>query len=394
MSSTIPTSPIYYTAKGWRIFMYVASPLLMALFVSLPFLTYNKNSDLWAVAFMTTLGVGMAGVCVYGLFEIAKWHFVIGPESFTTVSVFKTKTLARDKVEGYRVNEQYIFIVPQETTASTLKIGYTTERYADIQMWLAEHYPNLDEVETLEAVDEAMEDEQLGENADERSEKLLQAGTTAKYLNLVGWAVTAWLFFHPQPYQYAIGAGILIPLLGGAALWLHQGALRLIEDKNSPYPAVFVAVFMPSFALFLRSLLDVDLVRYFPMCLVAGQAAFVMALLLAFCTRKWLFDSKARITEGAALIAAALVYGYSASATFNTAFDNERGKVFSTKVLDKSTSSGKTTTYHLTVGPWGPFTTEADVQVGSNQYQATQPGDQVRIRLRPGRLNVPWYEVE
>lgn len=394
MSSAVPSSSIYYTAKGWRIFLYVASPFLIALFLAAPFLSYGNHSDLWAVAFMTILGVGMAGFFSYGLFEIAKWHFIIGPESLMTVSLFKTKTLLRKEIKGYRVNEHYIFVLPQDAKASTLKIGYTTDRYANIKDWLADRYPNLDEVETLEAAHEALADEELGRSSDERSKKLLQASRTAKYLNLGAWAVTAWLFFHPQPYQLAIGAGILIPVMSGAALWLHQGALRFNNEKNSPYPSIFIALFMPSLALLIRSVLDVDLVSYTPMWMVATQSALIVAGLLALGTYKWLFNSKARITEGAALVAAAIVYGYSASATFNTTFDYNRGQLFSASVLGKSTSSGKTTTYHLTVTPWGPFTTETDVQVGSNYYQDVRPGNEVHIRLRPGRLGIPWYEVD
>ncbi|WP_125932662.1 hypothetical protein [Hymenobacter glacialis] len=395
MSSALPPpSPIYYTAKGWRIFMYAVSPVMIVVFLALPFLGNATDSDHWSVVFMSVLGVGMAGVFLYGLFETAKWHFTIGPESFETVGLFKTKTLAREEVAGYRVNEHYIFIVPQDTKASTIKVGYTTERYADIQEWLADHYPNLDEVEAVEAAEEALIDEELGRNPDERSERLVHASTTAKYLNIVAWAVTAWLFFYPQPYQLAIGAGLLLPLLGAVGLKLHRGALRINEEKNSPYPSVSITLFMPCMGLLIRSVLDVDLVSYTPMWIVAGQTASVTAVVLAFCTHEWLFQSKVKFTEGAALIAAAAVYGYSASATFNAAFDDTQGQVFSTEVLSKSMSSGKTTTYHLTVAPWGPFTTETDVQVGSNYYQATRSGDKVRVRLQPGRLGVPWFEAD
>ena len=51
------------------------------------------------------------------------------------------------------------------------------------------------------------------------------------------------------------------------------------------------------------------------------------------------------------------------------------------------------TTYKLTVGPWGPFTGDNDVQVWEELYERAQPGERICVYLSDGSLGWQWYWV-
>jgi hypothetical protein len=89
----------------------------------------------------------------------------------------------------------------------------------------------------------------------------------------------------------------------------------------------------------------------------------------------------------------ALAYGYGAVVAYNCVFDTATPHVYPATVLNKHTSSGKTTTYYLEVGPWGPRVAAEDVTVTEETYDHIMPGDSVRIYQSPGRLGVPWFVV-
>ena len=60
-------------------------------------------------------------------------------------------------------------------------------------------------------------------------------------------------------------------------------------------------------------------------------------------------------------------------------------------MIDKHVSRGKTTSYNLSLGPWGPIGKPNRLRVGRATYDPIQPGDILLIDLRKGALRVNWY---
>ena len=318
--SIMPSSPIlpwqethnpeYRTAKGWRIFVYVAVPLLVALFMALPFVMMDDKNPSVAIAVgFGIVGFGMAGFMIYGLLETIKGVFTIGAREVGQVGAFKTKTLALNEILGYRIDDKYTRIYPKENYLPTIKIGYTTERYSEINHWLAAHYPDLDQAETEQATASLLADEALGDNPKTRAASLHRAQQIARVLNTAGWVVTGWLLFYPHPYDWASAAGILVPVLTIAALWLLPKTLRLDEKKNSGYPAVMVAFMMPSLGLLLRMLLDYDVVNYAVLWPVVGTVAGGTAILLAIGSRNFLSQKDSLVSSAFTIVLLAGLYG-------------------------------------------------------------------------------------
>ena len=384
----------YRTAKGWRIFIYLTMPLLAALFLWLPFeLMQGKNSSTALVLGSSIVCMGLVGGMLYGLMETAKWKLNIGQWQITETGTFKTKTLALDAIRGYRTDDKYTRIYPRQQDQPVIKIGYTTERYQEIRLWLAGHYPNLDAVETEQATQELLADVAIGATPEARAAAVHRATRVARVLNIGGFAVAAWLFFWPRPHGGAIAAGLLQPLLAIAALWAFPHTLRIDEKKNSGHPSLLAGFIMVSLILLVRGLFDYEVVDYAPLWPVAGLAAVAVAGALALGSRKFLALPTERLSVGMTLLVLAALYGYSATVLVNGAYDEAPAQEFAPRVTGMHSNSGKTTTYYLTLEAWGPVPGGEDATVSHNYYRQVRVGQTVRVGLHPGRLGVPWYKV-
>lgn len=383
----------YGTAKGWRIFIYLFAPLLILLFLSLPLWMFEGE---WTG---TRLGFAVAAWAFglffcYCLYETIKGRHIFTADKLIYQGALRRKELPLAEIKGYRIDQQYTYIQPKTSASPKIRIGYTSEKYEEIQEWLAAHYPDLDQLEQKEAEAVILEDHNLGYNASAREENLTAARKTAKLLNGAGLAAGAWLFFLPKPYAWAIAAGLVVPLAAVAALFWHRNIIRPDEQKNSAYPSVAAALFAPAGVLLLRGILDFELLHYAPIWPIAGTVAALAGTVVLLGSREFLHQQKARLSVSLTVVAFALLYGYSSVMAVNCVFDEGQPARHRTKVLGKHSTSGKTTTYYLHVSPWGPRTEAEDITVSEEHYDQTQPGATISIYLLPGRLRVPWFTTK
>lgn len=395
MVPVLPYHPVYRTAKGYRILLFLLLPPLLGVALAMPFLAQHDSAgqpmSTGGRLFFAVMGLGFAAFCVYGLLDLVKGHLTLTPEGLRQVGVFKTTELPYEQVSGFQRVDKYTFVRPRAPGQPSIKIASTTERYEELNFWLAAHFPNLDTVEAQAQLEQALAREDLGRTPEERTDRLAEARRAAWVLNIAGGLVAAWLLLHPRPYQWAVAAGLLVPLLAAGALWWHQGTLQLAESKNSPYPTVLLAVGAPAFMLTLRTLFDVEFVDYAQVWPLVAQVGVGYGLLLALGARSWLFGRDTALATGVTLLVLAFLYGYGASTMFDTAFDEAPPQRYAARVLDKHLSRGKTTTYYLHLTPWGPIRTAEDVTVDAALYDYVQPGSPVHVQLYPGRLGAAWF---
>jgi hypothetical protein len=167
------------------------------------------------------------------------------------------------------------------------------------------------------------------------------------------------------------------------------------RDGNDNYDVADFIDFA-AWILLLRVVIDYEFESFYSM-IIPGTLAFVMMLLLLFATHKLIDNStKSKTWIYLSLIFNVCIYSYAATYGANCVYDTSEPKVYHAEVLDKriSTSSKGHKTYYLKVKPWGHHYDKEEISVASDQYDEINIGQTVKIDLKEGLFNIPWYYIE
>jgi hypothetical protein len=393
MPAPLPDYRTYYLASGWRIFVYVAAPLLITLCIGMPLLWWLEKPLPLFIALYCMLPLGFALLFLYSLAEAIWGCIIITSDGIVERSVLGRRQLAWVEIKGYRINTNYLRLFPTDTRKRPVKIGLLTEEIPKITDWITGYYPNLGSPpEQMEAVPELVP-VAAPETQTAHALQLAEAQQTGRLLNYASWVTAAWLLFYPAPYQLAITVGLLLPVAAVAAQWLYPGLLRPDEPDAAPAPALGVALIIPGVALFIRMMLDIALVSTAAIQRWAFPVGGAFALLLVLGSRKHLFGRNAGFSQGFIILMAAVLYGYSAPVAYNVAFDAGTGTDYTPVLLAKHINPDELPGFKAKVQPWGPFSKATELLVGRAYYRQLKPGDQVRVRLMHGGLGIPWFKV-
>jgi len=211
-----------------------------------------------------------------------------------------------------------------------------------------------------------------------------------KYLNNLGLIFGLWLLVYPKPYMLAAALNALIPI---AAIYVYikfNKYVELDDDKGDGIPNVGKALLFPSLGLALRAMMDFHLI--FETKLWASTAVIAL-LLLVFILRK---TSEFKVKRWVPLLLAFFVFTYVFGTVVltNCLFDRSDSDKYSTYVTDKYISTGKSTSYNLSVKPWGPVEDPEDIDVGSEFYEKVDKGQKIYLYLRKGTWGFGWYTVD
>jgi hypothetical protein len=384
----------FRTAKGWRIFIYIFSPLLIGLFVYVGFITLNSETSNWTVSLIGILiSIGGTAMFTYGLIETIKGRLIIGKNTISIQSTFGTKTLDFQEIKGFRADGNYIHIISNSNDKKSIKIGTYIERSDEVLSWLNNNFIELDNHEANEEEKQILADNEFGINEQAREFRLSEARRVAKYINIIGSGVGIWLWFYPRPYLISILIAMTIPIIALVSVYLYRGLIRFDERKNSAYPSIFTGFLVPSAALLIRALMDIEILDYQNLWIIISTATIAIVSLLILGTKELKFSKFIDYFTALSLTGIVFCYTFGTYVLSNCLFDKSEPKIFNTTVVDKEISSGKSTTYYLTLEPWGPRTEAEKVSVTKDEYQTTDKGDKVDVYLRPGLFKTPWFFV-
>jgi hypothetical protein len=224
----------YKISRGWAIFIYITLPLFIALFgwlFIMPFATGSEN-DLKTFWFLGPMSIGMIVLLVVGLRETIKGRFVIDNNRIFSVGAFSNKELMFDEIKGYRITEKYILIESNNENKKKIKVSTYFGNTDEIVQWLSDNYPDLDVVNVKQEKEEILSNEEFGYTTEEREIKLQKAFKTAKVLNWTGGIIGVWVLFFPKPYEYAIIASAVLPVICLVVVKYFNGLIRINEKKR------------------------------------------------------------------------------------------------------------------------------------------------------------------
>jgi hypothetical protein len=77
----------------------------------------------------------------------------------------------------------------------------------------------------------------------------------------------------------------------------------------------------------------------------------------------------------------------------NSAFDSSEGQQYTTKIVDKYVSSGRSTFYYFKLAPWGPQQSIEKVSVSKTLYEQKDIGENTQVLLNEGAHAIPYFDV-
>ncbi|HXN35564.1 MAG TPA: hypothetical protein VN877_05300, partial [Opitutaceae bacterium] len=94
------------------------------------------------------------------------------------------------------------------------------------------------------------------------------------------------------------------------------------------------------------------------------------------------------------LCLACLAQSYGLVLFLNCDFDRSVPAIHRTEVVSRRISTGKHTSYYVSLGPWLGGQDEEEVSVGRSFYEAHSEGSVVLVGVRGGALSMPWYFLQ
>ena len=377
----------FTNAIGWKIF-YSVIGVIMLVFSIFLFTSVTDRGSTLLIAFPVI-------ILLFGLFIIAsqiKNKVMISADSIIKVSVFGRKELTTADVKGCRISTKVIVIEPLSPTDPKITLNNYSDlaNSEDLVTWLNQNFKDLDAVDMQEQKDQILHDTSLGFTEQEREEKLKKAKQIALVYNIGGGVAGAAVLFL-QTNNFLIILSLAYPLIGLAVMKFNGLIKFFTNPKSSIYPSIFLGFYFAALMSFIPAISQYDLFSYEHVWLPVIVVGLVIVGLL--------YMGGGNPAAGAVkgqfifMIVLGALYGFGSIINVNCAFDKSTPQKFVATVVNHEVHHGKSTTYYLTLSPWGPQKETKDVSVGSGFYYATNVGETVNIYLKKGVLNIPWFVV-
>jgi hypothetical protein len=381
---------VYKTKKRWILLTLILC--FIAFFVALGVIMLNESIHTPTItSFLLIVPIGGAIGFTYLLIEVAIGHIAIDAKSISRRMAFKTQSLYLTGIKGFRIHEKAIRLEPIESGNPTIVISRYTQHFDDIVYWISSNYADLDAKESADEEARLLENDEFGLTRNAREYRLEQARKVCKAINIAGGILAGWIFLYPTPYLLCVCIGIVLPLLAITVIFLYPGIIQLDEKKNSVRPSVSVGLFLPSIMLMVRALLDFEIVDYDIVWIFTGGIAVVMISLLLIGSKEYSIKDFRSSLLLVSLIGVSVAYGFGTTALLNCTLDTRTPEIFEAEVISMEISSGKTTTYYVTVTPWGPRTEAEKISVAQEEYEQIAVGDVVNVYLMPGFFKIRWF---
>ncbi len=221
------------------------------------------------------------------------------------------------------------------------------------------------------------------------------------WLEYITLTIGFWFLIYPKPYGVLFTALLCMPILGLFLNGLNgrPSIASLVQiskdDKGNDKYDVADFIDFAGWMILVRVLMDYEFESFYSM-IIPGTIGFVIMLVVLFTTHRFIIETtKSKTWIYLSLISNVFLYSYAATYGVNCVYDKSEPTIYNAKVVDKRISRGrKHTTYYVEVTPWGHHYDKEEISVGGEQYDEIHIGQTVKIDLKKGLFNIPWYYIE
>lgn len=292
-----------------------------------------------------------------------------------------------DEIKGFRVLKNMIILETNHPEKKALKLASYYDNYSEIETWIRARFKNLDKNEKYTERKEIKAIEKKHKNLKESDAKKI-----TKTLNILAVIILIWMIFFKEFFiTLAIYSSIVLFFICIFTLKKYKGIIKFIDNKNTISPSIGIALSLIPGALIISCILKYNFLDYSYILLYSGIIAFII-LVIYFINE----DYKTIIKKKFNLITLffiAFAFGFGSIINLN-AIHNQRNEYYNSKILNKFTSGGKTTSYIFTIDKWQYISEIKDVDISYDLYESKNIGDNISITYYEGFFKIPFYTVK
>lgn len=130
--------------------------------------------------------------------------------------------------------------------------------------------------------------------------------------------------------------------------------------------------------------------------IIPGTIGFILTVFILIATHRLVVHTnKNKLWIYGSLFFNIFLYSYAGTYGVNCVYDDSVPEVYDVQVIDKHISKGRRhTTYYVKVTPWGHHHDPENVSVPRSHYDEIEIGETVKLDLKEGLFNIPWYFIE
>jgi hypothetical protein len=369
----------------------ITHTILALILLAVPGFGFVATKSTYILPLFVLFG-GLGALLVYTAF---RRKIVLDDSQLQYTSAFSQKSILFSDIKGFRIasgKTPVLRVVSAQSEIPDITINNYIE-FKDSDDFIKAFtalFTDLDATD-LEAAKEALlHDEQLGPTEEQRLGVFQKAKRTVLAYNIIGFILI--LFEILLPDHSGMWLALIYPLIGLPLLWFSKGLIKFWADpRSSPYPSILLGFTPSCFVLLFHSLLTSDLLDTSHLWLPAILCSAILSLLIY---KAGIIIAIRKISsEIIIILLVALPYGFGFTYQVNGARDTSHYYVYEASVVQHYKVKGKSTSYFVTLGPWGPRTAEHSVEIGGTLFSQIHTGDTVEVVLHQGLLGIPWFKI-
>jgi hypothetical protein len=385
----------YPLTPSLRVLAVLAGLILLAYAAAFVLLSVRHGFHSFVAMPLAALVVGTVGVWVIGYASRSK--VVLTADAIELHGFLQVQHLARADIAGRRTIRLYhsgtrTQLVSGRAGVSSLSLPLSSMKTdALFDDWIGE-LPDLDARDLQASAAAVAAEPALGQTPEERMARLASTRKVAANFHAVTLIAALWIYLAPQADLLAILVLVLLPWLAIVRLARSSHLCRFDfeNDRTDVRPNLALIVVMPGLMLVLCANCDVSVFDW-QRALAAGA---LTATVLSCAVLRSNVGRHAPPAAALVLWALTCAYGYGAVVLLDSGLDLAAHNHYKVAVLARHGHRGfRTSSYHLTLAPWGPRSKPSDVRVRRALYARMPPGSTVCVEDGPGALGISWYVV-
>jgi len=379
----------YRIAKGWRIFAYIFGAAFFTGGFCFLIPLFTRSLPIWAALFIALffiiLGAG-------AFLDTMRTLVIIDEHALSIARLLRTRSALLAEIDGYRKGEKDTFFIVLKSGERPIPLPRYLERRKELIEWFEEKYEDIDTRELVKETNILLDNDQFGQTREERASRLAGAKKIDSISTVAGIGLFFWAVIYPKPFETLMYVLLAAPAVGVYITWYYKGLMRLDKKKSSPYPSMLLLILMTILAALLVVIKAYDLYGFdgHAWSFLLGITISAAAVCIAACQQAIAVSGKKALTYVVIVFLAGL-FSFSLLVFSNCHYDRSRPRLYHVEVTRKWIHTGKGTTYHLKLSPWGKYTGEEELSVSKSFYQRVNTRDSVIVALKNGRWGLPWY---